>query len=449
MLFTREKNFYKTFFRLYIALVLQNVITLSVNLLDNVMLGAYSETALSGVAIVNQIQFVYQQILMALGEGIVIFSSQYWGKKQTEPIKKIAAISMKTGLCVAVFLFTGVTLFPGWIAGLFTTDLPIRQQAVEYMDIIRFNYLFFAVTILLLAAMRSVEVVKIALYLSVMTLIINCGVNYLLIFGNMGMPEMGAKGAAIGTLVARIVECMVCIWYVAVKEKRLGLRLKDYLTRDWSLVGDYFKVTVPMIVVQALWGLNTALQTVILGHMTAAAIAANSVASSLFMLVKSMAVGASATASVIIGKTIGSGDMKKVKEYAKTLQVLFVCIGITAGCILFLIRMPVLAIYDLSAETKAMANSFLIILSVICMTMSYQMPTNTGIIRGGGSPNFVVKLDLISIWGIVLPLSFVVAFVLKASPIVVVCCLNADQVFKCIPAFIKVNYGHWAKKLTR
>ena len=449
MLFTREKNFYKTFFRLYIALVLQNVITLSVNLLDNVMLGAYSETALSGVAIVNQIQFVYQQILMALGEGIVIFSSQYWGKKQTEPIKKIAAISMKTGLCVAVLLFTAVTLFPGWIAGLFTTDLPIRQQAVEYMDIIRFSYLFFAVTIFLLAAMRSVEVVKIALYLSVMTLVINCGVNYLLIFGNLGMPEMGGRGAAVGTLVARIVECIVCIWYVAVKEKRLALRLKDYLTRDWSLAGDYFKVTVPMIVVSALWGLNTALQTVILGHMTAAAIAANSVASSLFMLVKSMAVGASATASVIIGKTIGSGDMKKVKEYAKTLQVLFVCIGITAGCILFLIRMPILAIYDLSAETKAMANSFLIILSMICMTMSYQMPTNTGIIRGGGSPNFVVKLDLISIWGIVLPLSFVMAFVVKASPIVVVCCLNADQVFKCVPAFIKVNYGHWAKKLTR
>ena len=116
---------------------------------------------------------------------------------------------------------------------------------------------------------------------------------------------------------------------------------------------------------------------------------------------------------------------------------------------MFLIRMPILAIYDLSVETKAMANSFLIILSVICMTMSYQMPTNTGIIRGGGSPSFVVKLDLISIWGIVLPLSFVMAFVVKASPIVVVCCLNADQVFKCVPAFIKVNYGHWAKKLTR
>jgi len=201
--------------------------------------------------------------------------------------------------------------------------------------------------------------------------------------------------------------------------------------------------------VQALWGLNTALQTAILGHMTAAAIAANSAASNLFMMVKSMAVGASASAAVIIGKTIGEGNLKKVKEYAKTLQILFVIIGIIAGCILFVIRVPVLSLYDLASDTKELANAFLIILSVVCMTMSYQMPTNTGIIKGGGSPMYVVKLDLISIWCIVIPVSFFMAFVVEASPIVVVCCLNADQVFKCVPAFIKVNYGNWAKKLIR
>ena len=448
-LFTRDNQFYRTFFKLYIALVLQNVVTISVNLVDNVMLGAYSETALSGVAVVNQIQFVYQQVLMALGDGLVMFSSQYWGDRQTGPIKRIAAIAMKAGLCAAVLLFGAISLLPGPIAGLFTTDVMIIDEAVKYMQIIRFSYFFFAVTILLLATMRSVETVKIALYLSILAFCINCGINYVLIYGRFGMPQMGVQGAAIGTLSARIVECAVCIWYVAVKDKKLHMRLKDYFAGiDWKLGKEYFKVTLPVLVVQALWGLNTALQTVILGHMTAAAIAANSMASTLFMLVKSMAVGASATASVIIGKTIGEGNLAKVKEYAKTLQILFVIIGIVAGCILFMIRVPVLALYNLSADTKAMANAFLIILSVTCMTMSYQMPTNCGIIKGGGSPMYVVKLDLISIWCIVLPISFFMAFVVEASPIVVVCCLNADQVFKCVPAFIKVNYGKWVKRLT-
>ncbi|MCI8275781.1 MAG: MATE family efflux transporter [Lachnospiraceae bacterium] len=445
----QKKGFYRIFFSIYTALVLQNVITLSVNLADNMMLGAYSEVSLSGVAAVNQIQFVFQQMTMALGEGAVMFCSQYWGKKQTEPMKRIMATAMRTGLFVAAVLFLLVSLFPYQAVGLFTTDVPIIEEGVRYICLIRFTYLFFAVTQLLLASLRSVEVVKIALYLSVMAFFVNCGINYVLIYGRFGAPKMGVAGAAVGTLAARILECAVLIYYVAKKERRLRLKLRDYFQTDRRLSGDYFRVTTPVFLVQSLWGLNTALQTVILGHMTAAAIAANSVASTLFLMVKSTAVGAASTASVLIGKAVGIGDMKEVKAQARKLQKMFLMIGVCSGILLFFIRIPVLRLYDLSPGTKKMADTFLIILSVVCIGMSYQMPTNNGIIRGGGHAGFVVKMDLISIWGIVLPLSFFMAFVVKASPVVVVCCLNADQIFKCIPAFLEVNYGNWVRKLTR
>lgn len=445
----KDREFYINFFRIYSALVLQNVITLSVNLSDNMMLGAYSETSLAGVAAVNQIQFIFQQLLMALGDGLVIFCSQYWGKKQVQPMKKIAASAMHAALVIAVLLFVLVSVFPNQVVGMFTTDKPIIGEGVKYLEIIRFTYLFFAVTQLLLAALRSVEVVRIAMCLSVVTFFVNCGINYVLIYGHFGAPELGARGAAVGTLIARIIECTVLIVFVVTKEKKLNLRLKDYLHFDRVLCKDYFKITAPMLVVQGLWGLNTALQTVILGHMTAAAIAANSVASTLFMMVKSMAVGAASTASIIIGKTIGMGDIKVVKQYSIRLQKLFLGIGIVSGIILFFIRIPILNLYDLSASTKEMANTFLIILSVVIVGMSYQMPTNNGIIRGGGNAMFVVKMDLVSIWMIVIPLSFIMAFVVKASPAVVVCCLNADQIFKCIPAFLESHYGNWIRKLTR
>lgn len=445
----KDRAFYANFFKIYSALVLQNVITLSVNLADNLMLGAYSETSLAGVAAVNQIQFIYQQLLMALGDGLVIFCSQYWGKKQTGPMKKIAASAMHAALAVGVLLFVLVSLFPYRAVGMFTTDQAIIGEGVKYLGIIRFTYLFFAVTQLLLAALRSVEVVRIAMCLSVVTFFVNCGINYVLIYGRFGAPELGARGAAIGTLIARIIECTVLILFVVKKEKRLNLKLKDYLQFDRVLCRDYFKITAPMLVVQGLWGLNTALQTVILGHMTAAAIAANSVASTLFMMVKSMAVGAASTASIIIGKTIGMGDIKVVKQYSIRLQKLFLGIGIVSGIILFFIRIPILNLYELSASTKEMANTFLLILSVVIVGMSYQMPTNNGIIRGGGNAMFVVKMDLVSIWMIVIPLSFLMAFVVKASPAVVVCCLNADQIFKCVPAFLESHYGNWIRKLTR
>ena len=444
-----DTSFYRKFLTIYVALVLQNVVTLSVNLADNMMLGSYSETALSGVAAVNQIQFIYQQLLMALGDGLVIFCSQYWGKRQTEPMKKISATAMHAGLLIAILLFALVSIFPRQAVGIFTTEESIIREGVSYLSIIRFTYLFFAVTQILLATLRSVEVVKIAFYLSVMTFFVNCGINYVLIYGHFGAPEMGAAGAAIGTLAARMTELVVLIIYIIKKEKQLHLSIRSYLQHDRVLSGDYFRVTAPMLVVQGLWGVNTALQTVILGHMTAAAIAANSVASTIFMMVKSMAVGAASTASIIIGNTIGTGDIALVKKYSGRLQRIFVVIGLVSGLLLFLIRVPILQLYDLSASTKEMANTFLIILSVVVIGVSYQMPTNNGIIRGGGNAMFVVKMDLISIWGIVIPLTFVMAFVVKASPAVVVCCLNADQIFKCIPAFLESHYGNWIRKLTR
>ena len=445
----KDWELYRRFLSLAVVLVLQNVVTLSVNLADNMMLGAYSETALAGVAAVNQIQFVYQQLLHALGDGVVIVGSQYWGKNQTVPMKRLASAAMRFGLVLSIALFAVVSLIPSRVMGIFTRDSGIIAEGARYLNIIRFTYLFFAVTQILLATLRSVETVKIAFKLSVLTLFVNCGINYVLINGHFGAPEMGVKGAAIGTLAARILECIVLLLYISKRERKLNLKWRDYLAWDRILTGDYLKVTIPMLTVQGLWGVNTALQTVILGHMTANAIAANSVASTLFLMVKSMAVGSAAATSVMIGKAVGSGDRDRAVSYARSLQRIFVLIGIVSGTLLFFIRIPVLSLYDLSAETREMANTFLIILSVVCVGMSYQMPTNNGIIRGGGNPMFVVKMDLISIWLIVIPVSLFMAFVVKASPVVVVCCLNADQIFKVVPAFLEVRYGNWMRKLTR
>lgn len=429
-------------------LVLQNVVTLSVNLADNIMLGAFSETALSGVTTVNQVQFVFQQLIMALGDGLVIFGSQYWGKKETKPVRKISAWAMCTGIFIALILFILASFFPRRMLGLFTTDQTIIEAGLSYLAIIRFTYFFFAVTQILLATLRCVEIAGIAFGLSVMTLIINCSINWILIYGHFGAPRMGAAGAAVGTLTARIAEICVLITYISKKQSWIGIRIQDYLQADWKFGRKYYKVVCPLLVIQGLWGVNTALQTAILGHMTAAAIAANSAASNLFLMVKSAAVGAASAASVTMGKTIGSGDLKLAKLYSKKLQKLFVVMGIICGVLLFFIRIPVLSLYQLSPETREMANTFLIILSVVMLGMSYQMPTNGGIIRGSGSIAYSMKVDLISTWAIVIPLSMFMAFVVKASPAIVVCCLNADQIFKCVPAFLKCHYGHWIKTMT-
>lgn len=430
-------------------LMLQNIVTISVNLADNLMLGAYSETALAGAAAVNQVQFVYQQILVALGDGIVVLAGQYAGRRQMEPIRKIVSFAMRLGLLSGILLFLAASCVPEQLIRFFTTDAGIIAQGTAYLSVLRFTFVFFAVTQILLAALRSVGVVKIALSLSVLTLLLNCTINYTLIYGHFGAPELGVTGAAIGTLIARIAEMTACIAFVLHGEKQLCLRFSHFLTASRTLARDYVRVMLPMLVVSSLWGFNNAAQNAILGHMEARAIAANSVASTLFLLVKSMAVGAASAAACFISQAVGAGKEALAKEYARTMQVLFVSIGVVSGLALYTIRVPMLSFYELADTTRAMADDFLLVLSVTAATMSYQMPTNAGIIKGGGDTRYCMVLDLISIWGIVLPASYVLAFLVGADPVTVVWCLNADQIFKCVPAFLKVNFGHWMKKLTR
>ena len=300
----KDKKFYRMFWVLCLPIVLQNVISLSVNLTDNLMLGSYAESALSGVTAVNQIQFIYQNLLIGIGDGLVILSSQYWGRKDTETIRKVSSIAMRTALVLMLALFVIVSLFPAQAVGLFTNDAEIIAEGVKYLNIVRFTYPFFCVTTILLAVLRSTEVVKIAFYLSVSTLCINFCINWCLIYGRFGLPRLGVQGAAIGTLVARIVECVIILCYVAKKEKNLHLKLKDFLHVDHTIMKDYYRVSLPILFTSAMWGFNTAMQTAILGHLTSSAIAANSMASNLYLIVKTVAVGAASTANVFIGKAI-------------------------------------------------------------------------------------------------------------------------------------------------
>lgn len=449
MFFTKDRQFFKTFIVLALTLMLEQVVILSVNLADNLMLGSYSEYSLSGVAAVNQIQFILQQIVYGVSNGMIVLGSQYWGQKRVSEVKKLSAIGVFVVLALTFTLFIVVSIFPEGTVKLFTSEAMIVSEGMAYLDIMRFSYVFFGISTIMLGTMRIAESVKIALRVSVVSLVINVCINYLLIFGNFGFPEMGVRGAAIGTLTARIVECIIIAVFLFKKEQRLSMKLSDYLVLDRPMFRDYIKVSTSIIVTSALWGIANSLQTVILGHMDKSAIAAQSISNTLYLLLKVTSVGAASAASIIIGRTIGADNLGKLKEYVKTLQVLFIGIGLSLALLFTIIRFPLLSVYNISEETRKMANAFMTIQTITIFTMSYQMPTNTGIIRGGGDSNFILKLDIISIFIIVLPLSALSAFVWHLSPVIVTFILNSDQIFKCVPAFIHANSYKWVKKLTR
>lgn len=446
---TRDRAFYQSFLRLCLTLMLEQAVILSVNLADNMMLGAYSEEALSGVAAVNQIQFVYQQLVYGVTNGLLVLGTQYWGQKRVAELRRLSAIGLRLETALAVVLFVLVSVFSRPALRIFTPNEAFIAQGMDYLRIVRFSYPFFALTALMLGTMRMVESVRIALRVSIISLCLNVAINYLLIFGRLGAPEMGVRGAAVGTLAARAAECVIVAVHMFRREKTLDIHLRDYRRIDRAMLRDVLRVGTPVLITSALWGVSNALQTVILGHMSDSAISAQSISSTVFLLLKVTAVGAASAASVMIGRTVGTGDIGKVREYSRTLQAMFLCIGAVLALMMLSLRRPLLRVYRVSDETRALADAYMIIQSVVLFTMSYQMPVNTGIIRGGGDTRFVLWLDLISIWGVVMPLSLLGAFVWHWPPVAVIICLNADQCFKCVPAFLRVRGDRWIKRLTR
>ena len=171
MILTRDKSFYRTFAKLALTLMLEQAVVLCVNLADNVMIGSYSEISLSGVAAVNQIVFVVQQVIYGVTNGVIVLSSQYWGKQQTAPIRRLVCLGLRLEAALSMLFFAVVSLWPAQCVGLFVTDAAIIAEGVRYLRVIRFTFPFFAVTTVLLGAMRSVETVSLALKVSVVSLV--------------------------------------------------------------------------------------------------------------------------------------------------------------------------------------------------------------------------------------------------------------------------------------
>lgn len=448
-LMTKDRFFYRNFFSLTFAIAIQNLIVFSVGLADNIMLGAYSETALSGVALANQIQYLLQMLITGCAESVVVVASQYWGKKDLAPIKHLIAAGLFFSLCSALLLFCIVFTAPDWCLGLLTNDAAVIAEGVSYLRVICFSYFFFAITTTIVTSLRSVETVNIGYVVPLSTLVINASLNYVLIYGNFGAPRLGAQGAAIATLTARVIELVIVTVYLAFFEKKLHLKLSDLVRQHSRLFRDFVRVAMPVIASNAMWGLAMFIQAGILGHLGAAAIAANSISITLLQILSVFSYATASAASIIIGKCVGEGRIDRVKEYSYTMQILFLIIGAITGLTLFLSKNFILQFYAIAPETKAMAAQFINVLSVTIFGTSYEVGCLVGIVRGGGDTKFVLFNDMIFMWGIVLPLSALTAFVFKLPPVFVFICLKSDQILKCFVSVVKVNRFRWVRRLTR
>ncbi len=457
---SKVKIFYKSFFLMLLSIAMQNVLVYSVNLADNIMLGRFSENAMSGVGLVNQIQFLLQMLITGTGEGIIVIASRHWGEGDTDSIRRVTNVGMRFALAFSGIMFICAFLFPEAVVGILTDKQEFILEGARYLRIIAFTYPIFAVTNILLSTLRSVETTRIGLWISIVALITNVSLNYILIFGKLGFDAMGAEGAAAATLISRVIELIIVCIYTFMIDKKIRLRFRDFFIRTGDMTRRFVKTSVPVILSGASWGIAMGMQTAILGRLDGTVVPANSIATTLFSIVTVFIYGSSTAASVALGKMIGEdrkavkdGRLSKevsidtIKKRAKALQLIFLTLGIITSLVLFSIKGTIIDFYDITDATKLLADQFICVLCITVIGTSYQMPCLTGIVRAGGDTSFVFYNDLIFMWGIVLPSSFLAAFVFDLSPLIVFICLKSDQILKCFVAMFKVNRYRWIKDI--
>lgn len=444
-----KSPFYPTLLRLALPISLQNLISFTVNFADNIMVGRLGDLAISGVFIGNQIHILLQIIVGGIGTALVILSTQYWGKKDTESIKAISVICFWAAVCIGSVFTLFSSFFTSQLAGFISTKGDVIEGAIPYLRITGVSFIFFAGSQTLIASQRSVENVRCGMNVALLTLFINISLNYALIFGKFGFPAMGVTGAAVATLISRIIECIVVAVYVFRFDKRVKLAPKDFFRLEKALVRDLLRYGSPVVAGEVVWAANTFAYTMIAGRFPADTIASFNITGMMNTLVFIWILGLASAVGIMTGKKVGAGEtVEMIRPYAYRIQRVFICVGIVTGFFVFLTKDLLISFYNISPEAVVGSRQLMIVLSFTIVGTAYQMASLFGLVKSGGNISFVFKNDTIFVFLVVIP-SAVIALRLNAPSWIVFLCLKCDQILKCFVAVVVANRFKWMKNLTK
>ena len=451
----RDREFYKTILRISLPAAFQSLVSFLVVVADDIMVSMLPNAVAAQAAVsqVNSITAFYTATMTGLVSGSAVLIAQYWGKKDMARIRRIFSIVLWFCALVALVFTAAGRFFPETAVHIVVDggETEVIPMALEYFAIVCWTYIPFAITTALIGMLRSIEVVRITLVTTIMALFVNIGLNYVLIFGHLGFPAMGVRGAATATLVTRLAELAIVWIYTFHIQKKLKISLRDLLHIDRALAKDYARYGLPVGVTDMQWALIGMLKAAIIGQMGAVFMAANSIANSMANLGMMFTFALAGGACVVVGKAVGKGDYQTVRAYSKTIQIMFFFIGLFMAALVFALRTPFTRLYGSSADPEVfdLSTTMIAILAVTLIGTSYHASCFVGINRGAGDSRFVAMVDMICGWLVVLPATLLAAFVFKAPLPIVFLCTRIDQCFKWIIAFFRLRGDKWIRNVTR
>lgn len=445
-----DKKFYKILVALCIPIIAQNLISTSVNIIDTVMISSLGEASVASIGVANQFFFLFNMTLSGLTGGAGLFISQFFGKNDIKNIKKITSLSVFLGALLSLIFLIPALFFPNLIIHFFSYDPEVVKLCTDYFSIIAFCYPLIAISMVFSMGSRSIRNPKLGMICSGIALVTNVILNYCLIFGNLGFPAMGVKGAALATVIARIVEFILLVGYVYFikKDYLLKFKISDFKSIDKLFLNTFISKSLPILLNDSLWAIGTVLYSVAYAQSGTSAIAASQIATSTGNFFIMTAVCVAIGASIMLGNELGADNTDVAINYAKKFSKIVFIIGSILGFLLILQIPLLLKMFSVSSSLKTDMIKIFAIMGIFMGLRAFNTLIVIGVLRSGGDTKYSLFLELGCMWLVSLPLTFI--FAIKGAPIYLLVLLTySEEIVKFIFGVPRALSKKWATNIVK
>ena len=430
-----------------LPLAMQSVINMVVNLIDTVMVGKLGDIALSSVNICSQFPYLYMTVFMGITNAGLVICSQAWGSGRPDKVKRMLAFSFRLAVVINIVFFLLAFTFPAGITAIYTDNAGIIETGGVYLRILSITLLFQSFSQIIVTLLRSAGINRLGMVTSLFACVANVFFNWIFIFGNLGAPAMGVSGAAVGTVIARVLEFLIAAVYLFI-DRKLGFRFRDLFGKtEKELRSDFIKLGMPGIISEVTGNLNVSAAAMITGRVSEYYIAANTIVHNIWTISSLFMFGIAMGSSVIIGHEVGAGRNDTAKVYADHLIHIAAAIGVFAAVMTQIIAPVITSFFEVSPQATETAGILKNAASICVFFLGMQFTLCKGILRGGGQAAAFTRIDLITCWLVNIPAGFVTALVLHANPFWIYLSLRIDYFIKTIWGLWKIRKTDWIIRL--
>ncbi len=445
----KEDELIQQMIKIVAPIALQFFMLACVSATDAIMLGFVDQTSLSAVSLAGQIQFVLNLFVSGIAIGCGIMIAQYWGKGDKGSIEKVMPIALYTNVLFGGMFTLLALLFPAELMRIFTSEADLVASGADYIKAVALSYVFCGISQVYLVLLKNTNRVSLSSKISSSAVVLNIILNAILIFGWLGFPAMGIRGAAIATAISRGVELIWSVLACVAAKEQVQIRWSGILHLDGQLSHDFWKYTTPVLGAALVWGIAYVLYSVILGHLGSDPVAANSIASIVKSMLQCVIRGVSAGAGIVIGNLLGAGQLEKAKRYGARITHMSIAIGVITGILLMIISPVVVQIAPISQTAKEYLQFMMIILGFNMMGQAVNTTVLDGIFCAGGDSRFDMQGNIGAMWCFGVPLGFLAAFVFGAPIWLVYIIISLDEIVKLPAVYLHYKKNIWVKNITR